>query len=68
VFLIALIPLFGNRLTASRAGETVARDFARDLLESVDPYALIITSGDNDTFPLWHAQEAQGIRRDVSVW
>jgi hypothetical protein len=67
VFLIALIPLFGNRLTASRAGETVARDYARDLLESVDPYALIITSGDNDTFPLWHAQEAQGIRRDVSV-
>jgi len=67
VFLIALIPLVGNRLTASRAGETVARDYARDLLESVDPYALIITSGDNDTFPLWHAQEAQGIRRDVSV-
>src|SRR6266545_4395067 len=67
VFLIALIPLLGNRLTASRAGETVARDYARDLLESVDPYALIITSGDNDTFPLWHAQEAQGIRRDVSV-
>ena len=67
LFVIALIPLVGNRLTASRAGETVARDYARDLLESVDPYALIITSGDNDTFPLWHAQEAQGIRRDVSV-
>src|SRR6266545_4989427 len=63
VFLIALIPLVGNRLTASRAGETVARDYARDLLESVDPYALIITSGDNDTFPLWHAQEAQVLRR-----
>ncbi len=67
VFLVALIPLFGNRITASRAGETVARDYARDLLESVDPYALLITSGDNDTFPLWHAQEAQGVRRDVSV-
>lgn len=67
VFLIALIPLLGNHIMASRAGETVARDYARDLLESVDPYALIITSGDNDTFPLWHAQEAQGIRRDVSV-
>lgn len=67
VFLLALIPLLGNRISASRAGETVARDYARDLLESVDPYALIITSGDNDTFPLWHAQEAQGIRRDVSV-
>jgi hypothetical protein len=67
VFLAALIPLLGNHVTASRAGETVARDYARDLLESVDPYALLITSGDNDTFPLWHAQEAQGIRRDVSV-
>jgi hypothetical protein len=64
---VALIPLVGNRLTASRKGETVARDFARDVLASVDPYALVITTGDNDTFPLWHAQEVEGIRRDVSV-
>ncbi|HWC73352.1 MAG TPA: DUF2723 domain-containing protein [Gemmatimonadales bacterium] len=67
VFLIALIPLIGNHITASRKGETVARDFGRDLLASVDPYALVITTGDNDTFPLWHTQEVEGIRRDVSV-
>jgi transmembrane protein TMEM260 (protein O-mannosyltransferase) len=67
VFLVAIIPLLGNRLTASRKGETVARDFARDLLASVDPYALVVTTGDNDTFPLWHAQEVEGFRRDVSV-
>ncbi len=67
VFGIALIPLLGNRLTASRTGETVARDYARDVLQSVDPYALIITTGDNDTFPLWHAQEVEGLRRDVNV-
>jgi len=67
VFVIALIPLIGNRLTAPRNGETVARDYARDVLASVDPYALIITTGDNDTFPLWHAQEVEGLRRDVSV-
>jgi hypothetical protein len=67
VFLIALIPLCGNRLSAPRSGETVARDYARDVLNSVDPYALIITTGDNDTFPLWHAQEVEGLRRDVSV-
>jgi hypothetical protein len=67
VFLIALIPLLGNRLSAPRNGETVARDYARDVLASVDPYALIITTGDNDTFPLWHAQEVEGLRRDVSV-
>ena len=67
VFLIALIPFIGNRLSAPRRGETVARDYARDVLASVDPYALIITTGDNDTFPLWHAQEVEGLRRDVSV-
>jgi hypothetical protein len=63
----ALIPLFGNRLTASRKGETLARDFAYDLLQSVEPYGVLVTAGDNDTFPLWYAQEVEGIRRDVVV-
>jgi len=67
VLIVALIPFLGNRLSAPRNGETVARDYARDVLASVDPYALIITTGDNDTFPLWHAQEVEGLRRDVSV-
>ena len=67
VLLVALVPLVGNHLTASRAGETMARDYARDVLQSVDPYALVITAGDNDTFPLWYAQEVQGVRQDVSV-
>jgi hypothetical protein len=65
--LVALIPLLGNRLTASRAGDTMARDYARDVLQSVDPYALVVTAGDNDTFPLWYAQEVEGVRKDVSV-
>jgi hypothetical protein len=67
VLLVALVPLIGNRLTASRAGETVARDFAYDLLQSVEPYGVLITAGDNDTFPLWYAQEVEGIRRDVTL-
>jgi hypothetical protein len=67
VLLIALVPLVGNHLTASRASETMARDYARDVLRSVDPYALVVTAGDNDTFPLWYAQEVEGVRRDVSV-
>ncbi|MDX2194243.1 MAG: DUF2723 domain-containing protein [Gemmatimonadales bacterium] len=65
--LVALVPAFGNRVTASRAGETIARDFARDILESVEPYGILITAGDNDTFPLWYAQEVEGIRRDVTL-
>jgi hypothetical protein len=67
VLLVALIPLFGNRLTASRAGETLARDFAADLLNSVEPYGILVTAGDNDTFPLWYAQEVEHIRQDVTV-
>src|SRR5881394_847173 len=64
---LALIPFVGNRLTASRKGETLARDFAYDLLQSVEPYGVLVTAGDNDTFPLWYAQEVEGIRQDVTI-
>jgi hypothetical protein len=67
VLALALIPLLGNRVTASRAHETVPRDFAYDILQSVEPYGILITAGDNDTFPLWYAQEVEGIRRDVTL-
>ncbi|MGH7538740.1 MAG: glycosyltransferase family 117 protein [Gemmatimonadales bacterium] len=67
VLALALIPVAGNRLTASRAGETLARDFAVDLLNSVEPYGILVTAGDNDTFPLWYAQEVEGVRRDVAI-
>jgi hypothetical protein len=67
VLLLALVPLAGNRLTASRAGERLARDFAYDMLQSVEPYGILITAGDNDLFPLWYAQEVEGIRQDVTV-
>lgn len=67
MLLLVALPVLGNRATASRAGEHVARDFAIDLLQSVEPYAILITAGDNDTFPLWYAQEVEGIRRDVTV-
>ncbi|HEV7992492.1 MAG TPA: DUF2723 domain-containing protein [Gemmatimonadaceae bacterium] len=64
---LALIPLFTNWSTASRAGQTDTADFARDLLNSVEPYGVLITVGDNDTFPLWYAQEVEGVRKDVVV-
>jgi len=67
VLVISLVPLLGNYLTASRAGETLARDFAYDMLQSVEPYGVLITAGDNDTFPLWYGQEVEGIRKDVVV-
>ena len=67
VLALAFIPLFTNWSTASRAGQTDTADFARDLLNSVEPYGVLVTVGDNDTFPLWYAQEVEGVRRDVVV-
>jgi hypothetical protein len=67
ILALALIPLVTNAATASRAGETDTRDFAHDLLNSVEPYGVLVTVGDNDTFPLWYAQEVEGIRKDVVV-
>jgi hypothetical protein len=61
------VPLVGNHITASRAHEMLARDFAYDMLESVEPYGILVTAGDNDTFPLWYAQEVEDIRKDVVV-
>ncbi|MEP6572524.1 MAG: DUF2723 domain-containing protein [Gemmatimonadota bacterium] len=67
ILALALIPLIANWRAASRAGQTFTRDWAADLLNSVEPYGVLITNGDNDTYPLWYAQEVEGIRRDVTV-
>ncbi len=50
-----------------RSGRYAARDFGMNYLSSLDENAIIFTNGDNDTFPLWYAQEVEGYRTDVRV-
>lgn len=50
-----------------RSTKTVARDIAISYMESCAPNAILFTYGDNDTYPLWYAQEVEGIRPDIRL-
>ena len=67
---LLLVPLImgkENYNDHNRRGRYMARDFAINYLESCPPNAILITAGDNDTYPLWYAQEVDGVRPDVRV-
>lgn len=50
-----------------RSGRYVARDIARNYLNSCDKDGILFTVGDNDTFPLWYVQDVEGVREDVRI-
>ncbi len=56
-----------NYHTCDRSGNDIPYMYARNLLDTCEPNAILFTSGDNDTFPLWCIQEVYEYRKDVVV-
>lgn len=72
--LMAALPLFTalwmgmeNFDDHDRSDRYVASNIARNILNSLEPDAILFVDGDNSTFPLWYAQEVEGVRKDVRV-
>jgi len=67
---VAALPIALNWSVVNRRAEPEAslpRETARQLLDRLPPRAVLFVEGDNDTYPLWYAQQAEGERRDVTV-
>ncbi|HEX2168278.1 MAG TPA: DUF2723 domain-containing protein, partial [Longimicrobiales bacterium] len=67
ILALALIPMALNWSWASRADDWTARDWAYNVLMSVEPYGVLVTNGDNDSFPLWYLQHVEHVREDVTI-
>ncbi len=60
-------PDYTNFQAHDRSKNHIPLDYGINMLESCPPDAILFTNGDNDTYPLWHAREVLGIRRDVRI-
>ncbi len=67
LILTPIIPVQANYFTNDRSTNRMAFNYAFNILNSCEKNALLFTSGDNDTFPIWCIQEIYGIRQDIRV-
>ncbi len=67
IVVFSAIPLLTNRHVNNYYGNFIPRDYGYNMLISCDDGAILFTNGDNDTFPLWFAQEVLNIKRKVIV-
>lgn len=68
LFSVPFLLLYKGWDDHDRSEKYTTRDlYARNYLASCEPNAILFTYGDNDTFPIWYAQEVEGIRPDVRI-
>ncbi|MCK4410464.1 MAG: hypothetical protein KAW67_10275, partial [Candidatus Eisenbacteria sp.] len=67
LLLLAVMPIIMQYHTMDRSKSKVAYYYAWNMINFLDEDAIIITNGDNDTFPLWYLQQVEGIRTDVDI-
>jgi hypothetical protein len=66
-FFVPVHKFIVNYASANGSGSEVASDYAYNLLQSCEKNAILVTNGDNDTFPLWYLQSVDGVRQDVRI-
>jgi tetratricopeptide (TPR) repeat protein len=67
VLLFSAMPIFMQHHTMDRSDNYVAYYYGWNMINFLEEDAIIITNGDNDTFPLWYLQQVEGIRTDVDI-
>jgi tetratricopeptide (TPR) repeat protein len=67
LFASPIFALTNNWFYADRSNNWIAYDYATNLLQAADENAIVFTSGDNDTFPVWCLQYTYGMRPDVTI-
>ncbi|MCK4538064.1 MAG: DUF2723 domain-containing protein [Candidatus Krumholzibacteria bacterium] len=67
LIVFSILPARVHWFSHDRSDNWLARDYAYNMLTGCEPDAILITNGDNDTYPLWYIQTVEGYRRDVKV-
>lgn len=67
LLILPMLTLKHHYFTHDRSHNTVCAEYGRNVLQSLDQDAILFTYGDNDTYPIWYAQEVEEVRPDVRV-
>ncbi|MDD3642231.1 MAG: DUF2723 domain-containing protein [Candidatus Krumholzibacteria bacterium] len=67
ILVCSVLPARYHWFSHDRSGDWIPRDYAYNILASVEPDAILFTNGDNDTYPLWYIQNVEGFRTDVNI-